>query len=165
MKKFIIAALLLAGCTVASSAQELTVTEKPKAETETATPWYITLDYAGYEFEIPAGSIVEKNSSLLVKYPDGTFGVSMMNEAKQGSNQKLAFTACQKLAAAMKIPNAKVQKVKFGKCGGAMASGEMEGQKVTVLVLPYNNQEVSTVILATPNRTEWVNHFLETLKR
>lgn len=46
-----------------------------------------------------------------------------------------------------------------------MTSGKVEGQLVTVLVLPYDDQEITTVIMATPNRNDWVNHYLETLKR
>jgi len=41
----------------------------------------------------------------------------------------------------------------------------LEGHQVTVLVLPYDNQEVTAVILSSPGRQEWVDHFLQTLKR
>lgn len=147
--------------------------EEPEAEAPAAapaastreTPWYISLDYAGFEFEVPAGSIVEKGSNMLVKYPDGSFGVSMSNVEKRGANQKIAYEVCRRLATQMHLPNPVVQKVKYGKCGGAKASGELEGQKVTVLVLPYNDQEMTTVILASPDREDWMRHFEQTLKR
>lgn len=126
--------------------------------------WYINMDYAGFKFELPAGTVVERGSSLLAKYPDGSFGVSMSNVAKP-SKQKFAYEICQRNVLEMKLKNAKVEKVKYGKAAGAKATGDLEGQKVTMLVLPYDDQEVTTVILATPNREEWVNHFLETLKR
>lgn len=127
--------------------------------------WYVAMDYAGFEFELPAGLQVQKGSSLIGKSADGTFGVSMSNVEKQGSDQKMAFELCRRLATSMHLPNPKVEKVNYGKCGGAKATGVLEGQQVTVLVLPYRGQEVTTVILASPNREEWVNHFLQTLKR
>lgn len=126
--------------------------------------WYINMDYAGFEFELPAGTVVEKGSSFVAKYPDGTFGVSMTNVAKP-SKQKFAYEICRRNVAEMKLKDATVEKVKYGKCSGAKATGTLEGQKVTLLVLPYDDQEVTSVILATPNREEWVNHFLRTLKR
>lgn len=136
-----------------------TVTDDGKAN------WYVNMDYAGFEFELPAGTVIDKGSSLVAKYPDGTFGLSMTNVEKRGSNQKIAFEVCKRLATSMHLPDPHVEKVQYGRCGGAKASGELEGQQVTVLVLPYNGQEVTTVILATPGRSEWVNHFLRTLKR
>lgn len=127
--------------------------------------WYINMDYAGYEFELPAGIMVDKGSSFVAKYPDGSFGLSMSNESEKGTNQKIAFEICRRMATELKIPNPHVDKVKYGKCNGAKATGELEGSKVTILVLPYDGEQVTTVMLATPERSEWVDHFLRTLKR
>lgn len=131
--------------------------------------WYMALDYAGFEFELPAGCVVDKNSSLVAKYPDGSFGVSMSNVEKRGSNQKIAKEVCNMTAQAFKLPNAKVKEIEVGsglaKSKGAMTSGKLEGQDITILVLPYNGQELTTVVLATPNRLGWVNHFIDSLKR
>ena len=52
--------------------------------------WFVNMDYSGFEFQIPAGTVVQKGSSFLAKYPDGSFGVSMTNIAKPGANQKIA---------------------------------------------------------------------------
>ncbi len=166
---------LLAALAIGASAQEIngTVSQTP-VETPMAgntvtddgkANWYVNMDYAGFEFELPAGTVIDKGSSLIAKYPDGTFGLSMTNVEKRGSNQKIAFELCQRLASSMHMPDARVERVQYGRCGGAKASGEIEGQQVTVLVLPYNGQEVTTVIIATPGRSEWVDHFLRTLKR
>lgn len=127
--------------------------------------WYVGMDYAGFEFELPAGMQTQKGSSLLSKSEDGSFGLSMSNVSKPGANQKIAYEVCRRLATSMHLPDPKVEKVHYGKCGGAKASGELEGQQVTVLVLPYNDQEVTAVILSSPQRQEWVDHFLRTLKR
>lgn len=127
--------------------------------------WYVNMDYANFEFELPAGSVIQKDSSFLAKYPDGTFGISMSNVEKKGSNQKLAYEVCRRLATSMHMPNPQVEKVNYGKCGGAKATGTLEGQQITVLVLPYRDQEVTAVVLASPERTEWADHFLRTLKR
>ncbi len=127
--------------------------------------WYVNMDYAGFEFEVPAGMQTQKGSSLLSKSDDGTFGLSMSNVEKPGSNQKIAYEVCRRLATSMHLPSPKVEKVHYGKCGGAKATGMLEGHQVTVLVLPYDNQEVTAVILSSPGRQEWVDHFLQTLKR
>ena len=126
--------------------------------------WYVGMDYAGFEFELPSGMIVQNAAGFIAKYPDGTFGISMSKEEK-GSNQKHAYEVCRRLAASMSMPDARVEKVSYGKCGGAIATGHVEGQEVTVLVLPYRDQEVTSVMLASPERKEWAEHFLGTLKR
>lgn len=125
---------------------------------------YINSEYSGFRFELPAGSIIEKGENLVAKYPDGSFGVSMINVARP-SKQKIALEVCRRNAADMRLKNARVEKVKYGDASGAKATGELEGQHVTILVLPYGNREFTTVILATPSRTEWVDHFLETLRK
>lgn len=140
-------------------------TDAPAVDEKGEAQWFINMDYAGFDFELPAGTVVQKGSSFVAKYPDGSFGISMSNVEKKGVNQKLAFEVCRRLATSMHMPNPHVEKVHFGKCGGAKASGILEGQHVTVMVLPYNDQEVTTVIIATPERQEWVDHFLKTLKR
>lgn len=126
--------------------------------------WYVDMDYAGFDFKIPAGTIVEKGSTLIAKYPDGSYGLSMANESKP-SNQKIAFQICRRLAAEMKIPNAHVNKVSYGKSNGAKATGTLDGQQVTILALPYGDQQVTVVLLNSPSREEWARQFLNSLKR
>lgn len=127
--------------------------------------WYVNMDYAGFEFELPAGVVVDKGPKLVARYPDGSFGLSMVNEAGGGTNQKIAFELCRRIAKEQNIPDMKVEKVKYGKCSGAKASGEADGIETTILVLPYDSEQVTAVLMCTPQRSEWVNHFLRTLKR
>ena len=79
MKKFIISAFavaaMLLGSPVASAQTHAAQTDGTSAE----MPWFVSMGYGGFDFEIPAGSIVEKGSTVMVKYPDGTFGLSMVN--------------------------------------------------------------------------------------
>ncbi len=49
------------------------------------------------------GSIVEKGSTVMVKYPDGTFGLSMVNEGDSGANQKIAFELCRRVVKRLDI--------------------------------------------------------------
>lgn len=126
--------------------------------------WYLSLDYDGYEFEVPAGCVVEKGPKMLIKYPDGTFGVSMTSSEALGMNQKRAVEICRRMTQAMKLPNPWIEKIKCGKAGGAKATGVYEGQNVTVLVLPYDGREITAVMLASPARKEWAEHFIESLK-
>lgn len=172
-KIFAVAAIMTA-CICNASAQQPEAAQESVTEVgagaqagtqvETETQDYIGLDFAGLRFEVPAGTIVEKGSSLVAKYPDGTFGVSITNTARP-SKQKFALEVCRRNVADMRIKNAKVEKLKVGNAAGAMASGDLEGQKVTIIVLPCDNRELTTVILATPTRSEWVEHFLATLKK
>lgn len=161
--------MLCAVCAIQVNAQtpQTPADNGPVAEmaADIDTPWYLNLDYAGFNFEVPAGSVVEKGSGMIIKYPDGTFGVSLTNTEERGVNQKRAFEVCRLLATKMHLPNPHVEKANFGKSKGAKATGELEGQQVTVLVLPYNDQQVTTVVLASPDRKEWTDHFLRTLKR
>lgn len=128
-------------------------------------PWFNNYEYAGFKFELPTGMEIEQGSSLKGTYPDGTFGISMSNVAKRGANQKLAYEVTRRMAQDLHLSQPKVAKENFGKCKGAIATGMLEGQVVTILTLPYNDQEVTTVMLATPVRQAWVQHFLRTLKR
>ena len=159
---FLSALIFMVGSVNTISAQQPEVEETVVAQTVDNN--YIAADYSGFKFEIPAGSIVEKGTSLVAKYPDGSFGLSMTNTSIP-SKQKYAYELCKRNADQMHLKHPKVEKVKYGKAAGAKATGILEGQHVTILVLPYDNQEMTTVILATPNREEWVNHFLSTLKK
>lgn len=125
--------------------------------------WYVPLNYGGFDFEIPAGSIVDKNSKLLAKYPDGSFGVSMENEAVQ-LEQKIAFEKARMYATQYKLVDPKVEKVTISGIKGAKAVGTLENHVVTVLILPVSDQQLTTVIMATPDRKEWSDHFIESLK-
>lgn len=180
---YLVATLMLGALPVASMAQTETVRPDLTGEIPAESPrdvpmpgeadvtdkgdpnWYVGMNYAGFDFEIPAGTVVERGSSFVGKYPDGSFGVSMSNTARRAPNQKVAFELCRQLATSLHLPDPKVEKVKYGKASGAKATGRLEGQDVTVLALPYGDQEVTTVILATPMRSDWVDHFLATLKR
>lgn len=126
--------------------------------------WYINMDYAGFDFELPAGTVVNKTSSLTATYPDGTFGVMMKNEELKGANQKEALEVCKRTARELRL-GSEVEKAKFGKCDGAMASGISEGQLATVIILPYKDQQTRVVVLAAPERKEWVTHFVDSLKQ
>ncbi|MCM1369199.1 MAG: hypothetical protein NC204_02380 [Candidatus Amulumruptor caecigallinarius] len=142
-----------------------TTESTPAAQTPTDTPWYLNLDYEGFNFEVPAGSIVDKGSSLMVKYPDGTFGVSMTNTEAKGVNQARAVEICQRNAVQMHLANPKVEKITCGKAKGAIASGMTEGQEITIIILPHADSQLSTIIIATPGRREWVDHFVASLKK
>lgn len=127
--------------------------------------WFVDMDYSGYDFQLPAGLLVDKGSSFVAKSQDGTFGLSMSNESRYGSNQKIAFEICRRLAKELKLPNPVVEKTSFGKCKGAKATDTMDGMKITVLVLPYDNEQVTVVVFNTPDRQPWTDAFLRSLKR
>lgn len=164
MKKIIIA-LSLAMAAVLPMALPASAQTQTEEGTSAEMPWYVPISYAGYNFEIPAGSIVEKGSSVLVKYPDGSFGVSMSNTEQAVPNQKAAFLTCRRLGEQLHLENMEVKKETYAGVKGAVARGTLEGQKVTIMILPLNSEQVTTVIMATPDRQSWVDHFLHSLSR
>lgn len=166
MKKLLILALAVVMGLPLMAQQNATSQEPTEAEQQKAREsanWYIPLNYGGIEFEVPAGSIVEKNSKMLIKYPDGTFGVSMENEAIS-CDQKLAYEKARMYANKYKLSNAKVNKVTLGGIKGAKATGRLESHDVTVLILPVSDQQITTVLMATPDRQEWADHFQQSIK-
>lgn len=140
-------------------------TEEEKAEARESAHWYIPLNYGGFDFEIPAGSLVEKNSKVVVKYPDGSFGVSMENESGQPVEQKIAYEKAKLYAEKYRLKDAKVEKTVIDGIKGAKAVGMLEEHEVTVLILPVGTEQLTTVVMATPARNEWGRHFIASLKR
>lgn len=163
MKKLIMIVIAgLLSLPIAAQNQTSGINDNSSQALESAN-WFIPLDYGGFEFEIPAGSVVKKDSKLLVTYPDASFGVSMENEAV-GINQKIAFEKVRSYATRYKLEDAKVEKVNVAGVNGAKATGKLENMQVTILILPVNDQQVTTVIMATPERSDWANHFIDSFK-
>lgn len=165
MKKIIIASFMAFIAILSMSASAQTPASNEETQALESAHWYIPLSYAGFNFEIPAGSLVDKGSKIVVKYPDGSFGVSMENEEFRSGNQKIAFEKARSYAKRYELQDAKVTKVTIDGVKGAQASGMLENHLVTILILPVNDQQLTTVIMATPNRQEWADHFLGSLKR
>lgn len=133
--------------------------------TSAEMPWYIPLSYNGFNFDIPAGSIVEKGSTILVKYPDGSFGLSISNVESEGGGQQAAFLTCRRLATQLKLEDANVRKETIAGVNGAIARGMLEDREVTVIILPVSGQETTMVMMATPNRQAWADHFRTSISR
>ena len=87
-----------------------------------------------------------------------------MENESVGLTQKIAFEKARMYATKYKLTDPKVEKVTVGNSKGARAKGMLENHEVTVLILPVNDQQVTTVIMATPNRQEWANHFVNSMK-
>lgn len=162
MKK--LAILAIAALLAIPVAAQQPAQDQQHSEALESANWFIPLNYGGFDFEIPAGSVVQKDSKLLVKYPDGSFGISMENEAV-GLDQKIAFEKVRSYATRYGLKDPKSEKVTVGGVKGARADGMLENHKVTILILPVGDQQVTTVLMATPNRTDWAEHFISSLKR
>lgn len=165
MKSLKLLAIGLMLCALPAMAQNSTSGfSKEDSKALESANWYVPLNYGGFEFEIPAGSVVEKNSKVVVKYPDGSFGMSMENETLPG-NQKIAFEQAKMYADRYKLADSKVEKVTIGGIKGATATGTLENFTVKVIILPVTDQQLTTVLMATPNRQEWVDHFIQSMHR
>lgn len=125
----------------------------------------LTLEYAGFEFHVPAGAMVQKDSRMTVTYPNMKFGISMVNQSVRGSNQKRAFEMCQRSAADFHLRDAKVEKINVDGAKGAKATGYSEGMDVTILILPTNDNELTMVIMAEPGKEELTKSVINSMKR
>lgn len=165
MKK--IAILMMAFLPLTSGVQARMVSDCAEHEVTTTDveTGFMPVEYDGFWFEVPEGSIVTEENSKVIKYPDGTFGVSATTIRERGSNQKRALSICRGIAGEMKIAHPKIEKFSKNGLKGATATGELEGQTVTIAVIPVNDKELTTVIIATPGRTDWTEHLLSTLKK
>lgn len=165
MNRFTIGAVvaLMAIAMPMNAAQSASQPDEQDMKALATANWFVPLSYGNVDFEIPAGSIVEKNSTLLAKYPDGTFGVSMANEAGQ-LEQKIAFEKARMYATQYKLEDPKVEKVTVDGLKGAKAVGKLDAHTVTVLILAVGDQQLTSVIMATPERADWTSHFLDSLK-
>ena len=83
MKKFIISAFavaaMLLGNPVASAQTHAAQTDGTSAGYLGSFQWAMAVLTSRF-----LGSIVEKGSTVMVKYPDGTFGLSMVSEGDSG---------------------------------------------------------------------------------
>ncbi len=123
-------------------------------------------EFAGFKFSIPAGAeITENGGSYLLKYPDGSFGVSMTRTDARASDQRRAESVVRGLARSMKLSAGSVKPVMINGLKGAMATGEVEGSQVSVGVLVYGGKELQLVVMNSHARGEWARELLKTLTR
>ena len=113
---------------------------------------------------MPDGSTELLGNGLTVKYPDGTFGVSVSVESRRGSDQKRCLQLCRKLASQMHIKDAQVTKVKINGKNGAVASGFLESQRVSIAILPSGSKEITCIVMNDPTRAPWADRVLRTLR-
>lgn len=79
--------------------------------------------------------------------------------------QQVAFELCRRMVKQLDIKDAHVDKRTIGGVEGAIAKGTIEGRQVTVIILPANGQATTTVIMATPNRQNWADHLVESIRK
>ena len=126
----------------------------------------LTLEYAGFEFQVPPGANVVRDSKMTVTYPNQTlFGMSLVNQVVRGSNQKRAYEMCERYARDFELKNWKVEKVTVAGSKGAKAYGEQEGAIVTILILPTNDNELTMVIMADPSNQGLTEGVISSMKR
>ncbi len=159
--------MLILAASLGASAQERTECFENDTMPTALSPAvsFIPVEYDGFWFEVPAGSIVTEENSKVAKYPDGSFGVSATTARVRGSNQKRALEVCRGIAGDMHLTDGKVGKFNSNGLKGAISTGRLEGQTVTVVVVPVNDKELTTVIIATPDRSDWTDHLLSTLRK
>lgn len=152
---------------ITSFAQEgVTAVENPSGQAQSGqTVGFMPVEYDGFWFDVPEGSIITEEYSKVAKYPDGSFGVSATTAHVRGSNQKRALEVCKAAAGQMRLANAKVGKYSVNGLKGALASGTIEGQTVTIVVLPANDKELTTVVIATPARSEWTDKVISSIRK
>ena len=165
--KLLITALLATGVVITTGVEAAAqnTSEAPLATQQSGgDAWYMSMDYDGLMFRIPAGSKVERGSTLTVIYPDGSYGLTMQT-VDHPANRKISVELCNRLADSLGMPRSLVKKVKFSGVQGAKAQGVIDGKSVTCLVLPIDNHQVMITLMADPLRADWVRAFLDSLRR
>ena len=125
---------------------------------------YVGMQYDELMFQVPQGMKVERGESLTALYSDGTFGFTMQT-VNQPSTKKISFELCERLADSLGLPRALVKKTNFGDAKGAQAQGMVDGMHVFCIVLAYDKHQVLITLMAKPERADWINRFLSTLKK
>ena len=157
--KFAILSMLLV---IAGSVSQLSAQE---AQDPTAGLQPLSLEYSGWEFQVPPGATVTRDARMNITYPgQSLFGMSLVNQEVRGSNQKRAYEMCQRSAKEFRLENPKVEKVSISGAKGAKATGRSEGVDVTILILPTNDNELTMVIMADPERSGATEAVISSLK-
>lgn len=157
--KFAILSMLLV---IAGSVSQLSAQE---AQDPTAGLQPLSLEYSGWEFQVPPGATVTRDARMTITYPgQSLFGMSLVNQEVRGSNQKRAYEMCQRSAKEFRLENPKVEKVSISGAKGAKATGRSEGVDVTILILPTNDNELTMVIMADPERSGAAEAVISSLK-
>lgn len=124
--------------------------------------YYVNYDFDGLWFQLPNGMEITKGSEFRAVAPG--FGVNMM-KINQPSNIKISKELCKRTCDSLHLPRNSVRNVSFKGVKGVMAEGLIEGKKVTLIVLPFDEHQVQIVLMSDAFHTEWGNHFMKTLKR
>lgn len=130
---------------------------------ESASP--LTVDFKGFEIKVPADALVEEDDRLVVKLSDGTLGASLSVASAKGSDRKRCLRMVSDLASRLHIRDAKVRKVKVNGMQGAIASGILESQQVSVLMLPSKGKELTCIIMNDASRASMAERMIGSLSR
>lgn len=126
----------------------------------------LSLDYAGFDFQVPAGAIVTKDAKMNITYDNMVFGMNLTNQVVRGSNQKRAYELCEGYAKKFELKGARVEKVTVGGAKGARAVGMLDDDKmeVMILILPTNDNELTAVLMYDPRNRQVANDVVASMK-
>lgn len=157
------ALLMSAGILSLDATNPLTETATQSATASTAQT-YKPINYLGYTFDVPEECIVDNGNSLTVKYPDGSFGISLTHLDAPGTDMKRVESLCIGIAKNIKINDAVTEKVKINGRKGVLCKGNAEGENVEILILPAKGKEFTAMIVFRPGREEFAQRFLRTVR-
>lgn len=125
---------------------------------------YKQIDYLGYTFEVPEECIVDNGNALTVKYPDGSFGISVTHLNAPGTDIKRAESLCKGIAKNIRVNDAVTEKVKINGRRGVLCKGNAEGENIEILLLPAKGKEFTAMMVFRPGREEFAQRFLRTVR-
>lgn len=155
MKKFLSAAITLFASLIFTF---------PQAAAQDSTA-YVKASWQGLDFEMPEGLVENREKGYIAKSPDGSFGVSLSQADSRSINQKRAASLCQGLARQMHIARPEVKLVKINGMKGAIATGDLENKRVSILILASGGNQIEAVVINDPSRSAWADHFFRTFSR
>lgn len=128
------------------------------------TWYYVNNDFDGLWFQLPNEVDIVKGSEFRAVSKDGGFAVNMV-KVNQPSTMKITTELCKRACDSFGLSRGSVRKIKFKGVKGVRAEGLIDGRKVVIVVLPYEDHQVQIVLMTDPFHTEWVEHFLKTLRK
>lgn len=165
MKKFWLMIILSMMCLSVNAQTDKSVSSEGGSLTRVEGN-FSRLDYKGFSMLIPSGSDVNlTDKEAIVKYTDGTYGMSVKVESDKDASASAAVQICRRLVNDLDVRGAKVSRVLIHGMSGGRLEGYVEGAPINVVVLDAGKKYLKLVIINTPNRSDWTNMTVDSVNR
>lgn len=166
MKKFLLTFIIFSAAVIGLSAQQPAEASAENIVSAEEREPMTEVKFAGFHFSLPSRCIVdEQKNSYVAKYPDGSFGISVTRTDSKAPDAGRASTVVRGLARQMHIDGTDVKQLNLNGMKGAIATGRLEGKRVSIAMLVGGGREIQLVVMNSPERDEWTERLLKSLGR